>query len=174
MRKRKKMGDKKVKIPIDRSTIRRNPNAGRTSILVPGRSCIVDGKETKQIQRVHTIYPEGAYLFEYAHTKVQCCHCEAVFDYYLLESDCSIDIDGETYSDTICPKCHGWDCCEMEFEEFDEKTMVPEEQKESERPTRSSGGNGETLEYFNDCGCKGLREIIKMLQKKLKKERGMK
>lgn len=112
-----------MKILINRSTIRRNSNAGRTSILVPGRSCIVDGKETKQIQRVYT-EPEPDYLFEYAHTNVQCCHCKAVFDYYLLESDCSTDIDEEIYSDTICPECLGWNCCELEFEEFDADTMV--------------------------------------------------
>jgi hypothetical protein len=116
-----------VKILIDRSTIRRNPNAGQTSIRIPGKSYMKNGITFQPFQTIQSLCPDPDYLFEYIPKDVQCSSCGATFDYSLLESDCicswEIDIDDYAYSDTVCPKCKAWNCCEIEFEEFDAETM---------------------------------------------------
>ena len=126
----------KTIVLIDRSTVRRNPNAGRTYTLVPGRSSVVDGKEMRQVQRMHSICPDPSHLFDYVPTDVRCSSCGAAFDHRLLESDAMPTNEGEIYSEVVCPECGAWDCCEVEFEELDADDERPEERKNAVRITK--------------------------------------
>jgi hypothetical protein len=67
-------------------------------------------------QHVQLIHPEPDYLYEYEDTLVKCSRCKEEFDHEELEAD-SID---DFYSNTICPKCQKWNCCEVEYESIAE------------------------------------------------------
>jgi len=46
-----------------------------------------------------------------------CDNCGGRFKRNELQSDCMDSGDGdEIFSDTICPLCGEWNCCELEFE----------------------------------------------------------
>lgn len=59
---------------------------------------------------------EPRYLFACRPTLIKCEVCNEEFYHSELEYDC---YDWGRCSDTICPKCHDWDCCELEFEDID-------------------------------------------------------
>jgi len=115
----------KYLIKIDRKTIKKNPNAGSTVTLVPG---IVDhyiddnGNEVweRPVQRIYH-EAERSYLYKYKNNIVQCNECKKRFGVNKLESD-SYGYD-DIYSDTICPYCGMWNCCEIEYEQFDKEMM---------------------------------------------------
>jgi len=174
-------------VKIDRFTIRKNPNAGRTEFFVPGipqgsisvrfachpdilkerfecfkqmleaDECVliswkcdnsmveidaalhpgIDAKAVgdrikkaidddpllayrsikanweADVLRYRTLTPDPDFLFRYVPTVVECAECHERFDYSDLESD---EIDDDIWSDRVCPKCHAFDCCELEFE----------------------------------------------------------
>jgi Zn finger protein HypA/HybF involved in hydrogenase expression len=109
----------KTLIKVDPNTIRKNPNAGQSSFLVPG---IVrqdeQGNFYRDVQTVHTLTPEPAFFFSYIDTNVTCEGCGDVFSYKELKSD--VDAEDENYNTCICPKCGKWDCCDIESETLKE------------------------------------------------------
>lgn len=54
------------------------------------------------------------FLYEYENTKVKCQYCKSVFLHKYLYSEWTYD--GGGHSDTICPVCDGWGCCNVEYE----------------------------------------------------------
>jgi len=106
-----------VLIKVIKSSIRKNPNAGRTSGFVAGRTVCEDGIQTRDIQRIHWITPEANYICEYENPDLECSGCHGKFKANELRAD-SLDFD--TWSNRICPYCGKWDCCEFEFEKLEE------------------------------------------------------
>ena len=108
----------KLVIPIDRSTVRENPHAGRTEFYMAGQRCVThdDGGNVVSISqpmvRLHSLTPDPSHFFDYVPTSVRCEDCQAEFAHTELLSDG----DDDRYSDTVCPKCGSWGCCEVEFE----------------------------------------------------------
>lgn len=75
----------------------------------------------KDGSRLVNHFPEPAWFYSYAPTEVQCQECEAKF----LHTDFSSDSSGDdAYSNTICPLCGEWDCCDVEFEQLSCVTKV--------------------------------------------------
>lgn len=143
-------------VPIDRSTVRRNPNAGNRVYYQLGRAeervthtysspdgtrrrdVYVDGVlvesggmsagggeptlevvRSQPVQPLYSLTPEPAWWFEYVPTRVECAYCGASFPHTELGTDA--DDAGEDYhcSDTVCPRCGAWDCCQLVYENPD-------------------------------------------------------
>lgn len=82
-------------------------------------------QQTQQVSTLYTLSGEPSHFFKYEDTEIQCGRCHNVFDSDLLESDSDEDADGNYYhSETICPKCHAWHCCEVQYEKLDD---IPKE-----------------------------------------------
>ena len=124
-------------IKIDRSTVRPNPRAGQNVHYVAGRlteeARWMDPDGTVHVsmsiptQELYTLGgPEGKYLFEYEPTVLVCDSCGNGFGHGDLECDemCFGDLDSsdydEMYSDSVCPFCHAWNCCEYRRETLQE------------------------------------------------------
>jgi hypothetical protein len=99
-------------IKINRSSIKPNPNAGNSTYY----QALGNG----EYEILHTISPEGKWLYEYEDTLVTCYHCKAQFSYNDLESDEMSFGDNDMWTDKVCPKCHTWSCCEIEFERIEQ------------------------------------------------------
>ena len=56
--------------------------------------------------------PEPEYFYKYKKTKVKCNECGSEFCHDQLEADSCMD----AYSNTICPVCGMWECCDIEYE----------------------------------------------------------
>lgn len=132
-------------IKIDRSSIKLNPDGGKSIFYVAGQqhlyidgeevfcsdenrkvlieNSLKDGKVVKLAQDcnpIHLLSPLSKYLYNYEPTNVKCEDCGEQFDYKELRYDEFYDDDyGSRWSDKICPKCWFWDCCELEFEKID-------------------------------------------------------
>lgn len=113
-----------IVILINQNTIRHNPNAGETTFLQPGRPqhYVEVGPDNSiracvsiPYQELHT-FPQPKWRYEYQATKVKCEDCGAEFPWTELKSD---EVD-DCYSETICPKCGTWSCCDIRFERIDE------------------------------------------------------
>lgn len=66
---------------------------------------------------VYTLCPEGAYLYKYDFNFcVTCEDCGESFPYTELEQDEFYNDYDYQYTDTKCPKCGAWNCCEIEFQ----------------------------------------------------------
>lgn len=126
----------KYLVKIDRNSIKKNPNAGSKDWLVPGRIetswHIEMGEDEKpkvvvtqhrNIQRVYSIFPEPADLFKYIPTQVKCKNCGKKSIHDELESDCLFDGENEIYIENICPHCSHPNCCELEYEEMNERII---------------------------------------------------
>ena len=74
---------------------------------------IEDNMIIKQdIQEIQTIKPQPKLLYEYENSLVICKDCQEQFPQTeLLSNECD-----DYFSDTICPYCGIWNCCELEFE----------------------------------------------------------
>lgn len=70
----------------------------------------------RNIEPIYSMSEEPRYLFAYIPTLIKCEVCNEEFYHTKLKHDC---YDWERCSDTICPKCHDWDCCDLEFEDID-------------------------------------------------------
>lgn len=119
------MDEEKLIRRIDRSTIKRNPNAGAMSVLVPG--CIknqydANGNligQTRQVTRVDLMTPVPEYDYGYIQLMVTCENCKAMFDSCELESYDDDDNWAPAEKACICPKCGYPECCpEIEEEEL--------------------------------------------------------
>jgi len=116
------------KILIDRSTIRRNPNAGRNTYHIPGPVHCSNGPTgitmTREFQTMHTMCPEPSFFFSYIPTEVECDTCHQKFLHTELQADVEYDGEGgEFYSDRICPRCREFDCCFLDCERIDYDEM---------------------------------------------------
>jgi hypothetical protein len=176
-------------IEIDRTTLRRNPNAGRTEYAVPDRTttyetrlrlnvvdqdrdelllehvvdshvmevtvidrrkdllkvilpyalqegCIerllardvlsitLEHRIDRPVQRFKTVHPGPSWLYDYVPTEVTCDHCGAVFLHTELTTESNMPDDIQyDHSESVCPKCGHWDCCEVEFEKLTDELI---------------------------------------------------
>lgn len=113
-------------VKINRETIRPNPNAGSTIVYIPGRYVKEfndDGSVSirADYQTIHTLQPQAKFLYEYIPTLVQCAFCYAEFYHTELATE---EYQSYGYSDTVCPKCESFDCCNIEFEKFGEEMAL--------------------------------------------------
>ncbi len=112
-------------VRIDRSSIKKNPDAGRTMFPMPG-CWMPDGKGgmTRGVNMVYQMQPDPNYLAKNAYCEVTCAFCSSKFSHKDLEEDREYIYPDEDYYyiDNICPKCGQRDCCEIEYEKFDQKT----------------------------------------------------
>lgn len=116
----------KFVVKIDRASIKENPNAGRSVYRYPsGRprkiETFVDGilaevRYEQDIQEMYSLTPEGKWLFSYLPTNIRCESCGAEFEHTELLSD----EEWETYTNTKCPKCGDWRCCNIEYEKIED------------------------------------------------------
>jgi hypothetical protein len=119
-------------IRIDRTTIKKNPNAGNmtyqrslgpptiTETFVNG--ILVSKTVQQNIETLHSLTPEPAYWYEYQNTSIICdnCYCDFLHTKLIDTWD-----DGEyDHFYNICPKCSKAECCEIEYEKFDESMVV--------------------------------------------------
>lgn len=68
------------------------------------------------------------FLYEYQDTKVKCETCESIFSHKYLRSEWTYD--GGGHSDTICPVCGDWDCCNIEYETLEKALKRIDKTKE--------------------------------------------
>ena len=72
------------------------------------------------------IYGQGEFkdrpTVKYKPTQVECDECHEGFLHTDMASDNALwgegDLERTVESDTVCPKCGAWDCCELEFEQL--------------------------------------------------------
>lgn len=72
---------------------------------------------------IETYYhePEPEYFYEYENIEIKCKVCKNKFTLYELESDCIISEDGDKIcSDTVCPICGSFNCCDIEYEKIED------------------------------------------------------
>jgi Fe-S-cluster containining protein len=105
---------------IVNGSIKKNPRAGQTEFLLPGKTDTVvndDGSitSTRNVSRVHSMVPEPEYLYIYEPMTVKCQYCAAEFsiedlgdDYYVVEDD-EVPVTG------ICPMCKTPDSVEEDI-----------------------------------------------------------
>jgi hypothetical protein len=58
--------------------------------------------------------PLPRYNYVYHNTIIDCYYCEKT----ITRKELKIDSINDGYSDTICPRCGAWDCCELEYEDI--------------------------------------------------------
>ena len=75
-------------------------------------------------QNIHSLIGEPDWHFRYEDTEVKCSRCKHKFSHEDFESDSRDYYDGYDenieFSDTCCPNCGKWDCCEIEYEEIND------------------------------------------------------
>ena len=101
------IGQEEVDIPEDRSHVHLS----------------IDRRQ--DISTLYSLSGEPSHFYKYENTNVKCESCGEIFGNNLLEEDGDEDADGNYYhSETICPKCHCWNCCEVKYEKLDD---IPKE-----------------------------------------------
>jgi hypothetical protein len=63
-----------------------------------------------------TCFSTEAYLYTYIHKKVKCNTCKKSFMSNELQYDSDEIDDVCTNTDSKCPKCGKWDCCNIKYE----------------------------------------------------------
>lgn len=87
------------------------------------KKCFKDRTEGVEIiieNHLRTInhQPIPKYSFKYKNTEVICSSCgERVMTDDLMSEE---SLNGECYSDKICPKCGEFDCCSLKYESIDD------------------------------------------------------
>lgn len=71
-------------------------------------------------EKLYSLSPEPEYLFKYENTVISCEYCNEEFPTNELMNDFD---DYSGYNDRVCPKCSAWDCCEIQYEVFDPKSI---------------------------------------------------
>lgn len=131
-----------VKILVDRGSVEHNPRSGSTAlhyecgpaihkretheVSEDGKKWVITKQETirtNNIQTMHTLSPGAPFLFKYLPQLVQCVDCFKVFDWSLLKNHSYFDEDEDIWTDTECPHCGNWDCCDIEFEKLSEPEL---------------------------------------------------
>lgn len=107
---------------IDLSTLKRNPDAGRTEFVVAGKSYETihpDGSASwhRDFQRVYSLVPEPEWLYSLEPLEIDCIHCGSTVSADELGEDTGYNEDGGDYViPDICPKCKMACCCDLEVE----------------------------------------------------------
>lgn len=119
----------KYLIKINRDSIKKNSNAGQMKWPMYGQTYeSIDDQgnlvQTREVQYMYTMTPVPKYFFEYMPFEVQCKYCYSKFPYTELDDDYYMDNDEETCISEICPNCNKSNCCEIEFEEFEESFVL--------------------------------------------------
>jgi DNA-directed RNA polymerase subunit RPC12/RpoP len=81
--------------------------------LDPDRSSIVFERDVQTAMHA----PIPTFSCDHVPTEVECDECGERFPHTELESD----DDDDGWTDTRCPRCGAWGCCELEFERLDIK-----------------------------------------------------
>lgn len=111
-------------IKIDKSSIKSNPEGGKTDFIIPG-ACYTDenGNMSRSFQRVQTLTPEPYWFYDYEEVEVECYFCNTKFYSKELNSEWvewfSEDGEEATFVENMCPNCKTGDCCEIEYEKID-------------------------------------------------------
>jgi len=78
-------------------------------------------QESRRIEH----FPIPEYSFEYCNVLIKCNNCNNEFyindltsDFY-FEGGCEC-CGNSVYNYKVCPRCDGWDCCELEYEEIED------------------------------------------------------
>jgi len=105
---------------IVNGSIKKNPRAGQTEFLLPGKTDTVvndDGSatSTRNVSRVYSMVPAPEYLYIYEPMYVNCVHCLAKFPIDDLGDDYYVEGDDEVPVSDICPMCKTPDSVEEEI-----------------------------------------------------------
>ena len=65
-------------------------------------------------------FPIPEYSYEYENTKVVCDSCEKEIMTKDLESEEFYDGEDDYFSDTVCPICGAFDCCDLIYESIED------------------------------------------------------
>jgi hypothetical protein len=82
------------------------------------RRCRTPEMSVEVTRPVQTIphFPLPYYFYKYKSVEVMCAGCGKSFDHRKLQTgECRVG-EEEAYSSRICPFCHTWDCCDLEYE----------------------------------------------------------
>lgn len=81
----------------------------------------IELKITQEHIDVTSLATQDQYLYKYKIIKLTCDSCGQQFNSNELKSEDFEDASGDYYSssDTVCPKCGAWDCCDVSFESID-------------------------------------------------------
>jgi len=80
---------------------------------------VLEQSMSRPITTVRSMIPEPNYLYTHIDQSIECSSCHSQFPYQQLKSDAiSLGCD-EAWSNTICPVCGNWDCCDISFEHVD-------------------------------------------------------
>jgi hypothetical protein len=74
-------------------------------------SSIVLSRDVQNVMHM----PIPTFAYDHVPTEVECDECGERFPHAELESD----DDDDGWTDTRCPRCGAWGCCELEFERLD-------------------------------------------------------
>jgi len=91
--------------------------------LLAAGGVVVDLSVDYHYQRLHTLRPEGAWLYAHEDPILTCHACNGPFKRKELKADSCGYGDGEVWSNTICPLCGEWDCVALEFEQLTNTEM---------------------------------------------------
>jgi len=141
-------------VPIDRTTVRVNPTGGNTvyrrfcgttetCVTVNGevfhfygdkhvpfvKELLQEGKafsmqQTTPIETLKSLSPEPYFLFGYQDIDVSCEGCGETFCRTELKSDDDDWGEGYAHSDTVCPRCGMWHCCNLVYETLDNTELA--------------------------------------------------
>ena len=109
-------------IPIDKSSIHKNPHGGQKVFQQYAGEEVVRDEQGRVIGKqiifntLHTLSPLPAYDYKYVPTEVECEECGAKFPHTELRED--YDEWADCFLENVCPECGAADCCEVIFERF--------------------------------------------------------
>lgn len=71
----------------------------------------------QNVQTIHSLSPQAEFLYEYNKEEcVKCKYCDIRFVWTDLKEDFADDFECYAHSETVCPFCYNWECCELEFQ----------------------------------------------------------
>lgn len=114
----------KIKINIDSNTVRKNPDAGRDSFIVPGTAYQTSAGWEREYSIVRTLSPEPNYLYSYSQALITCPHCTRVCYHTDL-----IEVEEDDFFIHVCPECGNQVNCDFDFESIEEFFNRKEENK---------------------------------------------
>jgi hypothetical protein len=104
---------------VDRSSVKRNENAGQDTFFTSGREVKVQTPEgvrvTRQVHPIHTMSPVPEFSYQYLEVTLECRNCEESFsDSRLYYPE---DEEGTTF-DPQCPECYEEIPVNFQFEQL--------------------------------------------------------
>src|SRR5437879_2237461 len=112
----------KYLVKIDLHTLVRNQNVGDTETLISlGTIDAEDGSPMQMVYRTVKHPPVPEFSFGYQDTIIKCSECDKSSEIADLEYDSKYEgKDKVASSETICPHCGAWDCCQLEYQQVDD------------------------------------------------------